>query len=577
MKKLEKEFFPFDRNFFQQADQLAFIGDGDFGGKASGLAAIKKSIGQFNDENSFPEISLRIPRLIVLRTDLFDQFMKMNKLYELVSSETSDQMIVHNFLKADLPVSMLGDLRSIAAGSNQPLAVRSSSLLEDEEDHPFAGVYATKMIANNLPSHEQRFHKLTEAVKFVYASTFFSEAKNYLHAINRRIEEEKMAVIIQEVVGDLVNNRFYPYFSGVGRSFNFYPFGKSKPRDGIIHLAIGLGKTIVDGGLCWMYPPNLPKHSPPFASPKEISKQTQKKFFAVRMGKIDLYDPLKESEYLVEADLADAEYDDNLRLCASTFVSEDDKIVIGVGREGERIINFAPLLQFNEFNFNNFIARLLNHCKKSFDGNVEIEFACAYNRTHQKLDVGFLQIRKTFTPSETVDISDDEISSRQVLIYSNKAIGNGIDSTLCDVVYLKPEKFDKNFTNQIAIEISNINKKFLEDGKKYLLIGFGRWGSQDRWLGVPVNWSDISNAKVIVEATLPDMNIEFSQGSHFFHNLSSFRVLYYFVHHDEKNINWKIFEEQKVIEETDFIKHVRFEKPFAAKVDASTLRGIISL
>lgn len=575
-KLLEKEFLPFDRNFFQSENKFAFIGGGNFGGKASGLAEVKSIIDEFNSSNNFSQIELKIPRMIVIRTDVFDQFMKMNKLYETAYAELSEKIIVHKFLQADLPVSILGDLRSIVANINQPLAIRSSSMLEDELAHPFAGVYATKMIANNLPAPELRFQKLIEAIKFVFASTFFSEAKNYLRAINRTFEEEKMAVIIQEVIGELHHERFYPTISGVARSFNYYPFGKAKPEDGIVHLALGLGKTIVDGGLCWMYPLHLPKISPPFASAADILKQTQNKFFAVHMGKIDMYDPSTEAEYLVDANLSEAEFDDTLQLCASTYSANDDRTYFGTGRVGERIINFAPLLQFTEYNFNQFMQKLLNHCKESFESNVEIEFACTINKKEERINFGFLQIRKTFTSSEVVKISDDEISSPNLLLYSAKAMGNGIEENLCDVVFVKPEKFDKKFTVKIAEEISYFNKKFLEENKKYLLIGFGRWGSADRWLGVPVNWSDISNAKIIVEATLPDMNIEFSQGSHFFHNMSSFNVLYYFVHHDEKFINWKMLEAQKTIEETEFVKHARFEKNFIAKVDASTLQGIIT-
>lgn len=572
---IEKEFHPFDRNFFQTENEFAFIGNGDFGGKASGLAEVKQFINEFNKSFHFSEIELRIPRLIVIRTEVFDQFMRMNKLYDIALSDETDKIIVHKFLQADLPVSILGDLRSIVSNINQPLAVRSSSMLEDKVEHPFAGIYATKMIANNLSSPETRFQKLIEAIKFVFASTFFTEAKNYIRAINRKSEEEKMAVIIQEVIGRLHNERFYPNFSGVGRSFNYYPFGKSKPEEGIVHLALGLGKTIVDGGVCWMYPLYHPKLSPPFDSAVEMIKQTQKTFYSVRMGKIDAYDPSNESEYLAEGNLLDAEYDNTLKICSSTYLREDDKIVIGTGRDGERVINFAPLLQFNEFRFSQFIQNLLVYCKESFKSNVEIEFACTIDDKEEKMNIGFLQIRKTFTPSEVVEIKDEEISSPQMILFSEKVMGNGCENNIADVVYLKPEKFDKKFTMQIAEEISRINKKFMNENKKYLLLGFGRWGSADRWLGVPINWSDISHAKIIVEATLPDMNIEFSQGSHFFHNMSSFNVLYYFVHHDEKNINWKMLEEQTIIEETEFVKHIRFKNNLTAKVDVSSLRGII--
>lgn len=572
-----KKFKQFDRAFFQSSDNFTCIGKGSLGGKANGLAFIKDIIRDNITPEEFPQIEIFVPRLTVICTSYFDAFMNRNLfLKEFINSNYSDERIAVEFQKADLPVEIVGDLRSIIHDIKIPLSVRSSSMLEDKKEEPFAGIYATKMISNNQITVDERFHKLTEAVKYVYASTFFKAAKDYLAATKNSPSDEKMAVIIQEVVGERFNDRFYPVISGVARSFNYYSIGKLKPEQGVVNLALGLGKTIVDGDISWTYSPATPKISPPYANSNDLLKNTQTQFWAVNMGHIPQYDPVNEIEFLSNPDLTDAEEDGTLKFIASTFSVSSNRIVMGIGQEGPRALNFAPILQLNEFGFNNLIRKLLTICSDTFENPVEIEFACTIDIINKKLRFGFLQVRPMVAYSENIEINDDELNSDNVLISSDNVLGNGVIENISDIVFVKHESFDKKYTPQIALEIDSINKELLNRKSPYLLIGYGRWGSSDPWLGIPVEWGQIAGAKVIVETTLPGINVELSQGSHFFHNLTSFKVSYFSIHHESENkIDYNWLNKQKTINEKSFIKHVKLVSPLKIKIDGRTGRGII--
>ncbi|MFC2134807.1 PEP/pyruvate-binding domain-containing protein [Bacteroidota bacterium] len=573
---LKNGFPQFDRKFFESTEDFTSIGKGSLGGKASGLAFIKKIIKEQIDSEKYPSIDINIPRMMVIRTDYFDKFMKRNNLYEIAYSDASDTRIVNAFLKADLPTEIVGDLRALIEKVNTPIAVRSSSLLEDAKFEPFAGIYETKMIPNNQASPDTRQHKLFEAIKYVYASTFFKAAKDYMKATNNSIQDEKMSVIIQEVVGHKYGERYYPNFSGVARSFNYYPTGKGKPEDGVIDLALGLGKTIVEGGVSWTYCPKYPKSVPPFADPEDMLKNTQTKFWTINMGPIKNYDPTKETEYLIQPALQDAEEDKSLKYIASTYDTESERIIMGIGKKGTRVLNFSQLLILNEFKFNDLIKHLLKVCEESLNNPVEIEFAATFDYIKSRMRFGFLQVRPMVVSSEIVEISDEEMEAVDVLISSNKVLGNGNIDNLIDVVYVKPEIFDKKNTEKIAEEVEEINNKLQDEKTKYVLIGFGRWGSSDPWLGIPVGWGQISNAKVIVESTLPEINVELSQGSHFFHNLTSFQVSYISVRYDDNNkIDWDWLNKQKVINDMKFVKHIKLKSPLRIKIDGRTGRGVI--
>ncbi len=579
LSKIELTYLPeFDRNFFEKDKDFTSIGKGALGGKAAGLAFIKKALVERIKKEDFPQIDIRIPRLTVIRTDVFDAFMERNSLFDIAYSDEPDERIAHAFLNADLHAEIVGDLRFLIMGVTQPLAVRSSSLLEDAKFEPFAGVYATKMISNNEPEINERFQKLTESIKFVYASAFFASSKNYCRGTSNSIKDEKMALVIQEVVGRKGYERFYPEISGVARSYNYYPSGRCKPEHGVVSLALGLGKTIVDGGICWSYSPVVPKCPPPFGDPQDQLKNTQREFWAVNMNRSIQYDPVNETEFLIKGSLEDADYDSMLSHSASTYISSSGKFVPGVGNDGPRLMNFAPLLGLNEYKYNDFIKVLLKTCEETFNSPVEIEFAINFNRESDILEFGFLQVRPMVVSNELVEITEAEMSGESVIASSDKSLGNGHENNITDIIFVKPELFHKKNTPLIAAELKGINRKFAGMNKEYLLIGFGRWGSTDPWLGIPVEWGDISKAKVIVESTLPEMNVELSQGSHFFHNITSFGVKYLSLNYDGNyKINWNLINSQDVIEEKNFIKHIRFKNPLNIKFDGRNGKGIISL
>jgi phosphoenolpyruvate synthase/pyruvate phosphate dikinase len=566
----------FSRTLLDTGETILLIGSGNIGGKASGLNFIKNVLDTKISKEEFPKISLDIPRMFVLGSDIFDDFMHRNNLTDFALNETSDIRIINEFLKSNLPPDILGELRTIIENVKVPLAIRSSSILEDALHTPFAGIYGTKMIPNNQPSYDVRFNKLIEAIKYIFASTYFNSSKDYFKATTHRIEDEKMAVIIQEIVGENRNNRFYPTLSGVAKSFNFYPTGKAKPENGVVNLALGLGKTIVDGGIVWTYSPAFPKSPPPFGDPQDIIKTTQNNFWAVNLNPLVEYDPTKETEFMINLGLKEADYDNVLKLTASTYDNSSNRIVMGVGVDGPRILNFSPLLVMNEFRFNDLIKKLLIECENAFSNPVEIEFAAYISKDLSLLNFGFLQIRPMVVSSEEVELKDTEMFGKDVLVSTNKAMGNGIISGINEIIFVKPENFDKKNTPAIALEIDSFNRKMVNDKKQYLLIGFGRWGSSDPWLGIPVEWSQISGAKIIVESTLFGINVELSQGSHFFHNLSSFNVCYFSINYDGKyKIDWEWLNNLPVISESEFIKHVKLNTPLIIKVDGRKGKGLI--
>ncbi len=568
---------PFIRQFFGSDQRLSMIGSGGAGGKATGLARVQRALQKRFDPAEFPEIEVDVPRLVVIGTDAFDAFMARNDLYAVASDDLPDERLAHAFQQAALPAEILGDLRALIAGVHKPLAVRSSSLLEDALHEPFAGVYGTKMIPNNQHSPDLRFQKLVEAIKFLYASTFFGSAKDYLRATGREAGAEKMAVIIQEVVGKRHDNRFYPHLSGVARSYNFYASDPAKPEDGVVHLALGLGKTIVDGGMSWIYSPARPKVNPPVGSPAELLKRTQTTFWAVNMGSPPAFDPTRETEYLILAGLGEAEYDGVLRYLASTFDPHSGRITPGVGQTGPRLLTFAPLLVWEEAPLNRLLQTLLTLSEQTYDAPVEIEFAMNLDEQRRpRHQFGFLQARPMVVSSEQVEIDPADMTGAAVLLASNSVLGNGVNNSICDIVYVRPERFDATHSRRIALELETINRRLVAESRPYLLIGFGRWGSSDPWLGIPVVWGQVSGAKVIVEATQPGFNVELSQGSHFFHNLTSLQVSYFAVTHGGRYaIDWAWLNAQPGQNDGEFVRQVRLSAPLLVKVDGRSSRGYI--
>lgn len=568
----------FNRHFWDGTFRFTRMGTGWLGGKAQGLAFIKDLLYDAVDCAAYPNFEINVPTMAVIATGFFDEFMVQNHLRDWPLEELTDARIAHAFQRADLPAELVGDLRALIAQVHTPLAIRSSSLLEDARDRPFAGVYATKMIPNNQLDPDLRFRRLVEAVKFVYASTYFREAREYLHTTGRRPEEEKMAIIIQEVVGFRRNDRFYPDVAGVARSYNFYPMAPARPEEGVMSLALGLGKTIVDGGISWTVSPSYPKKPPPFASVNDMLHGTQTEFWAVNMGKPPAWDPVSEVEYLVHASMAEAERDEVLRLVASTYDASRDRLVPGTGARGPRVLDFAPLLVWEQFPVTQVVKALLSAAENALGAKVEIEFALTFQGEGDaaRARLGFLQVRPMFVSGEMVEVTGEELGATDAIIASEMVMGNGVAAGIEDIVYVKPESFSCTLTPVIAQELDQFNRVLSDQHRPYLLIGFGRWGSSHSSLGIPVEWSQISGARAIVESTLPDMNVELSQGSHFFHNLSSFRASYFMVPHGGKyGINWAWLQRQPVVRETALVRHVRASGALSVKVDGRTARGIV--
>ena len=576
-KSFSKSVAPFDRHFFTGKEKFTLIGRGELGGKAHGLAIMKDILETQLSRRFMPEIQVVIPTLTVITTDSFDLFMKENNLDEIAFSDVRDDLIAQAFQRAELPAQLVGDLRALVSQVHTPLAIRSSSMLEDAMFEPFASVYATKMIPNNPWDADIRFRKLVEAVKFVYASTFFKDAKNYMRATKHVTADEKMAVIIQEVVGAGHGDRFYPHISGIARSHNFYPLGHAKPGDGVIDLALGLGKSIVDDGIGWSFSPAYPQANPPYISISELLEQSQTEFWAINMGQPGEYNPIKETEYMLKFNLEDAERDGTLRFIASTYRPQDDKIVFGIAEKGPRIIDFAPILKFELIPLTKMLQALLKIGEDTLERMVEIEFALTLDERHgSPARFGFLQVRPMVVSEAKVDVSLTELGGERVLVATESALGNGLLENIRDIVYVKPERFSPNETQTIAVQLEELNNKLIASHNPYLLIGFGRWGSSDPRGGVPVNFGQICGAKAIVESTLPEMNFMLSQGSHFFHNITSFRVLYFSVPHWEKyTIDWNWLGLQKAVTDTEFVRHVKLLSPLKIKVDGTTSRGVI--
>ena len=562
----------FNRNFLDPDTPLSCIGSGEVGGKAEGLALISNILHEELSRKPIPDITVEIPPMAVLCTGAFDAFMQQNQLYDLAYSDLPDARIAHAFQKAELPFEVLGDLRSIIEHIYTPLAIRSSSMLEDTKNEPFAGIYHTKMIPNNEYDPDIRFRQLVEAVKFVYASTYFRGAKGYRRTIGHKDSDEKMAVIIQKLVGKRYQNSFYPEVAGVARSYNYYPMKPAKPEDGVVNMALGLGKTVVDGGISWAYSPAFPKAELPFESVEKMLTGTQLDYWVVNMGEPPEYDPINEGEYIALENIWTAEEDGSLKYIASTYDQMAGRLTIGTSIKGPRVLTFAPLLVLKQVAFNDLIKSLLSICEQSLGAPVEIEFAMTFDPPR----FGFVQVRAMVVPSDVIQVSEDELDGENVLISSESVLGNGVVEDIRDVIYIKPEIFDLKHTKTVVPELEKLNEEMLSKGLPYILIVFGRLGTTDPWLGIPVQWGQICGAKVIVEATLENVRVELSQGSHYFHNMINLGVKYFSLpfnrHH---KIDWEWLKNQEAINETPFIRHVRLEAPLKIRVDGRRSRGVI--
>ncbi len=515
----------FDNTRFDEFTYFSRIGDGSLGGKGRGLAFIDSIIKNKALSFKFKGINITIPRTIVISTSVFEDFMEQNNLYDTAFSASDDSSILHSFLHANLPQYVKDNIKTFLDIIKIPVAVRSSSLLEDSLYQPFAGVYATYMLPNNNTDLTIRCLQLEQAIKCVYASTYFKKSKGYISATKNVIDEEKMAVIVQELTGRENGSYFYPDFSGVARSYNYYPLPNEKTEEGIAEIAVGLGKTVVDGGTGLRFSPAHPKKILQFSSVKSTMDSTQKVFYALDMTPYSFTPSVRQEENMPLLDISEAESIPSFKFMASTYDMQDHAVKDTVSAEGPKLVTFAGILKYDMFPLAEILKKLLKLGHDSMKCPVEIEFAVNLSQSPEYPHVfSFLQIRPIVEGEEAIDLKIEHFSTEQIILYSQKALGNGKYENILDFVYIKPESFDPAHTVAIAEELDRINSRFVLQDINYILLVPGRLGSSDPWLGIPVSWAQISNARIIIETGLKDFQVEPSQGTHFFHNLTSLGI-----------------------------------------------------
>jgi len=555
------------------------IGNGSLGGKARGLAFMRHLLHRHRLPAQFSSIRIAVPPAVVLATDVFDRFLSDNNLADFALNCTDDQEIEQRFLEASLPAQVRDSLLEFLGGIRYPLAVRSSSLLEDSQYQPFTGVYETFMLANDESDLSVRLERLMEAIKRVYASTFSQHAKAYVRATPYRLEEEKMAVILQQVVGTRHGERFYPDFSGVVRSHNFYPVPPMKYEDGVAAVAFGLGRAVVDGGKCLMFCPRYPRNILQFSSVEDILTNSQSEFWALAMNHKESHDPepaaaLREARFGLNA----AETDGTLYSVCSTYSADNHVVYDGVSRPGSRVVTFAPILKYDLFPLAPLLDQLMFIGEDAFGRPVEIEFAVRLpQQPGEPADFGFLQIRPLVLSREGEALLIDDVDRASIVCQSCQVLGNGRISDLCDVIVVDFHRFERARSTDVARGVAQFNAKLNAEGRPYLLIGVGRWGSTEPWLGIPVAWDEISGARVIVEAGFRDFRVTPSQGSHFFQNLSAFQVGYFTVNPDagEGFIDWEWLGTSLAVQEEGCVRHLRFAAPLTIVMNGKTSEGLI--
>jgi len=567
----------FERDRFDAYSNFARIGEGSMGGKARGLAFLDAMLKRNQDNVDFENVQITIPRTVVLCTDVFDEFMQSNNLYQIALSEVSDEEILHTFLNASLPKKLIGDLYALLATIKSPIAIRSSSLLEDSHYQPFAGIYSTYMVPFNKESKTQMLMMICEAVKAVYASVFYKDSKAYMTATKNVIDQEKMAIVLQEVVGKQYNTHYYPSFSGVARSLNFYPIGSETAEDGIANIAIGLGKYIVDGGLTLRFSPKHPHNILQTSTLDMALRETQTSFNALDLQNISFKPEVNDGFNLLKLHVKEAETDGALQYIASTFDPYDQAIYDGLYEGGRKVITFANILQHDVFPLSSILETILKMGQHEMGRPVEIEFAVNLDTETQQHHFYLLQIRPIVGNKEMLKEDLDEIPREKLLISSENALGEGITNDIYDIIYIKTDRFNASKNQFIAYEIEKLNKKLQEENRKYILVGPGRWGSSDLWLGIPVKWSYISNAQLIVECGLKNYRIEPSQGTHFFQNLTSFGVGYFTINPfiNDGLFDSDFLQSQPALFETEYLRHIRFENPMVIKINGKKSKGVV--
>jgi CheY-like chemotaxis protein len=551
------------------SSNIVSLAEGSIGGKGRGLSFINTLLYTFEISQYVPNINLYSPRTSIIGVNEFECFMQRNGLYDKVFAETNYQRIKEYFLEGTLSDQLISRLERLLQIYHRPLAIRSSGLLEDSLMQPFAGIFETYLVPNNNPDIKVRLKQTMDAIKLVFASVFSETARNYIKAVNFKIEDEKMAVIIQEVVGTKYDNYYYPHISGVAQSYNYYPFGHIKPDDGFATIALGLGKYVVEGEKSFRFCPKYPTLVN--YTPIDLVKNTQTDFFAIDLSKKDI-DMLNEGDEagLARLELFEAESHGTLKHCASVYNPQNNSITPSLSQSGSRVLNFANILKYNYIPLAQTIQIVLEVVEEALGSPCEIEFAIDLNRDKDyKASFFLLQIKPMVGNSEEYKILPENIDLSKVLLISYCGMGNGKIDDLTDIVYIRRENFDKTKTPEMAKEVESINRQLVEEGKKYVLIGPGRWGTRDRWIGIPVTWPQISNAKVIVETSFEGFPLDASSGSHFFHNVISMNVGYCSVQDGDirSSIMWDKLNQHPAKTETQFFRHISLKKPFSIQMD----------
>ena len=568
----------FDRGKFDRYAHFARIGDGSLGGKGRGLAFLDHIIKVHPEFNQLSGMTVQIPKTLVLCTDVFDQFMEQNDLYEIALSDTPDEEILHRFLEGQLPDSYIEDFFTFFEATHSPIAIRSSSLLEDSHYQPFAGIYSTYMIPQ-LDDKEEMLKMLAAAIKSVYASVFFHDSKAYMTATSNVIDQEKMAVILQEVVGNNYDGRFYPNLSGVLRSLNFYPIGNEKAEEGIASLALGLGKYIVEGGQTLRVSPFHPEKVLQTSELHIALRDTQNTFYALDMNHVGTDFQVDDGFNMLHLKVKDAVKDGSLNFIASTYNADDQLIRDGLYEGGRKLVTFNGLLRQGIIPFPQVLQMSMKFASEAMRRPVEIEFACNIN-ADRTADFYLLQIRPIVDSKQELLEDITAVTDEKCLIRSHNSLGHGTSEEITDVLYVKyDDTFSAADNVKIAEEIGRINQKFVDEGRNYVLIGPGRWGSSDSWLGVPVKWPDISAARIIVEVALKNYRVDPSQGTHFFQNMTSFGVGYFTVDTNLPGeggiIHKEILDVMPAVEETAWVRHVRFDRPLRILMDGMKQEGVV--
>ena len=566
----------YQKDRFDEYSNFARIGDGSLGGKGRGLAFIGAMVKRYPKLES-DNFAVNIPKTVVICTDIFDEFMETNELYPVALGDADDETILRYFLRASLPSRLIEDLMAFFDVLKSPIAVRSSSLLEDSHYQPFAGIYSTYMV----PKIEEKYDMLrtvSDAIKAVYASVFYKDSKAYMTATSNLIDQEKMAIVLQEVVGSRYNDHFYPTMSGVARSLNFYPIGNEKAEDGIANIALGLGKYIVDGGQTLRFSPRHPHSILQMSTMDFALRETQTRFYALDLKNMAEAFSVDDAFNLVKLGLKEADAEGSLKYIVSTYDPYDQIIRDGYYPGGRKILSFVNILQHDVFPLADTLDQILRIGQQEMGRPVEIEFAVNMDPSdHTRATFYLLQIRPIVDNKEIMDEDLSLVKNEETILSSTSVLGHGIVGDVQDIIYVKTGAFNSSNNQLIAYEIEKMNRSFTDQEKGYVLVGPGRWGSSDSWLGIPVKWPHISNARVIVECGLENYRVDPSQGTHFFQNLTSFGVGYFTVN-PFKGDGW--FDEaflnaQPAVEETEYLRHVRFDAPITIKMDGKKSLGVV--